>query len=133
MKYQVRLTQIVIEEAYVEVEADNKFDAAEMALAIGNEGDADWQFVHAPEPIVVSTIKEVLDESGFSSGAGVDPILAAFQRAKYNRAKFEAQWDEAAGMIVGVNPRTGKPFSLFPWHVRLWRFLRRWWSRRPQC
>jgi hypothetical protein len=64
-RFQVRLTKTVTDtlDAYFEVEAENAKAAADMALELEAEGEADWQFAYADEtggtPIEIDDVTEI--------------------------------------------------------------------------
>jgi len=58
MKYRVGLTQRVIEEATVEVEANSAQEAEDKALAKALSGDIEWRFLEANETPEISAEPE---------------------------------------------------------------------------
>jgi hypothetical protein len=69
MIYRIGLTQTVVEEATVFIEAASLEEAEELALKRANDGVVEWRFLEAPEPIEIVTVDRTLCRSG----AGVHP------------------------------------------------------------
>lgn len=56
MKYRVGLIQTVVEESTLFIEAPSREEAERLAIAKANEGEVEWAFLEAPEPVAVVTV-----------------------------------------------------------------------------
>lgn len=58
-KYRVGLIQTVVEESTVFIDAPDREEAERLALAKANEGEVEWEFLEAPDPVRVVTVDPV--------------------------------------------------------------------------